>query len=130
MANYRLKELEQGFVLDGVTLSKQANDEIDRTQPSLNLGVPQYNAVNDPHCKTYFKSKGLPQLVTANVKNTDENNDLQTSMLGKVFDRFVRNSSARQYLQEREDLGAGICTLHIILYTCTVYLCSTHTRVL
>lgn len=113
---HRLKELEQGFVLDGVTLSKQANDEIDRTQPSLNLGVPQYNAVNDPHCKRYFKTKGLPQLVTANEKNLDKDNDLQTSMMGKVFDRFVRNSSARQYLQEREDLGAGTYTYTTCTY--------------
>lgn len=101
---FRLKELEKGFVLDGVTLSKQANDETDRSQPSLNMGVPQYSPLHDPHCKNYYKSKGLPKL----VEKPDVDSDVHSSMMGHVFDRFVRNSSAKQYLKEREELGAGI----------------------
>lgn len=57
----RLKELEQGFVLDGVALSKHANDEIDRSNPSVNIGIPQYNPLKDKYCESYFKqNKGLP----------------------------------------------------------------------
>lgn len=41
---YRLKELEKDFVLDGVCLSHLANDETDRTFPSLNIGMsPHYH---------------------------------------------------------------------------------------
>lgn len=35
---FRLKQLERGFVLDGVCLSHHANDDTDRTFPSLNIG--------------------------------------------------------------------------------------------
>lgn len=105
---YRLKELERAFVLDGVTLSKQANDEVNRTQPSLNLGIPQYNALYDKHCKSYFESKSLPK-GTQNAKQSSGNEtEHGASMMGHVFDRFARNSSAKQYLQEREALGAGM----------------------
>lgn len=39
----RLKELERGFVLDSVCLSHLANDETNRTFPSLNIGkIIQY----------------------------------------------------------------------------------------
>ena len=34
----RLKELEKGFVLDGVCLNHLANNDTDRTFPSLNIG--------------------------------------------------------------------------------------------
>ena len=44
-------------------MSHLANNEIDRTHPSLNLGIPQYNAMNDISCKTYFRSRGLPSIV-------------------------------------------------------------------
>lgn len=59
----RLKELEKRFVLDGVVLSHVSNDEIDRTHPSLDLGIPQYNAMRDVHAKGYFARKGLPKIV-------------------------------------------------------------------
>ena len=59
----RLNELERSFVLDGVALSHLANDEIDRTHPSLDLGIPQYNAMRDGHVKSYFARKGLPKIV-------------------------------------------------------------------
>ena len=44
----RLNELERGFVLDGVCLSHLANDETDRTFPSLNIGedyISRYSTV-------------------------------------------------------------------------------------
>lgn len=56
-----LKQLERGFVLDGVALSRLTNEETDRTNPSINIGIPQYKAQEDKHCKTYFKMKTLPQ---------------------------------------------------------------------
>ena len=34
-----------------------------------------------------------------------------SSMMGDVFDRFLRSTEARQYLQDRQSLGAGEHTL-------------------
>ena len=57
-----LKEREKGFLLDGTLLSRQANDETDRCNPSyLNFGIPQYNALTDPHLKRFLRSKSLPK---------------------------------------------------------------------
>lgn len=56
----RLKELEYGFILDGVALSRQTNEETDRSNPSVDIGIPQYNPLKDKHAKSYFKQKGLP----------------------------------------------------------------------
>ena len=62
----RLKQLERGFVLDGVALSRLANEETDRTHPSLNVGIPQYRARQDKHCKSYFSSnKALPKITSS-----------------------------------------------------------------
>ena len=58
----RLKQLEKGFVLDGTVVSRLYNDEIGRTQPSLNFGIPQYNAMHDKHCANYFRSRQVPKL--------------------------------------------------------------------
>ena len=58
----RLKQLEKGFILDGTVVSRLYNDEIGRTQPSLNFGIPQYNALRDKHCANYFKTKQVPKL--------------------------------------------------------------------
>ncbi len=44
-------------------MSHLANDETDRTGPSLNLGIPQYNAMDDKYCKSYFRSRGLPKTI-------------------------------------------------------------------
>ena len=110
LLSYRLKELERGFVLDGTVVSRLANDETGRSHPSLNMGIPQYNALHDKHCKSYFKSKGPPKSVRATKSLTSaipEDSEDNSSMMGQVFDKFVRNSSAKQYLQEREGIGAG-----------------------
>lgn len=56
----KLKQLEYGFILDGVALNRQTNEETDRSNPSVNIGIPQYNPLKDKHCKSYFKQKGLP----------------------------------------------------------------------
>ena len=106
----RLKELEKGFVLDGTVVSRLANDETGRSHPSLNMGIPQYNALQDKHCKSYFKAKGLPKSVQTTKSLTSaipEDSEDSSSMMGRVFDKFVRNSSAKQYLQERGSIGAG-----------------------
>lgn len=60
-----LKQRERGFVLDCVALSRQTNEEIGRSQPSVDIGIPQYNALSDKHARCYFKSKGLPATVTS-----------------------------------------------------------------
>ena len=100
--------------MDAVALSKHANDEIGRTQPSLNFGIPQYNALKDTHCKTYFQMKGLPkyaeqaQLEGKESATADTDSELTSSMMGPVFDKFLRNSSAKKYIEERESIGSGI----------------------
>lgn len=65
------REREKGFILDGTVVSKLANDDVDRNAPSLNFGIPQYNALTDPHCKGYFKSKSLPKKVKAAIHNQE-----------------------------------------------------------
>ena len=67
----RLKDRERAFILDGVVVSRQANEEIDRNTPSLDFGIPQYNALNDPHCKNYFKSKSLPKKLKPLIKTKE-----------------------------------------------------------
>lgn len=59
----KLKQLEMGFVLDGVVLSHLANDDIKRSNPSLNVGIPQYNALRDPANQSYLRRRGLPKTV-------------------------------------------------------------------
>ena len=63
-----LKQLEVGFILDGVPLSRVTNEEIGRTNPSINIGIPQYNALTDKHCKNYFKTKSLPLAIAKPTK--------------------------------------------------------------
>lgn len=98
----RLKDLEKGFILDGVPMSKLANDEVGRTQPSLNLGIPQYSSLNDPRCKSYFRSKSLKEV--SRKKGGKEGN---CSPSESVLERFMHNSSAQKYLDDRKRLGAG-----------------------
>lgn len=86
----RLKKLELDFILDGVALSKQANDEVGRTQPTLNIGIPQYSAITDPGCRHYFRS-------TTVVKKSKK--DSHTV--------FMQNSEAQKYLEDRKKIGAG-----------------------
>jgi len=64
-----LKEREKGFLLDGTLLSRQANDETDRCNPSyLNIGIPQYNALKDPHLRRFLRSKSLPKTFQKEIK--------------------------------------------------------------
>ena len=64
----RLKQLEKGFVLDGVPMSHLVNDEMGRTNPSINMGIPQYNALDDKSCAGYFQRKGLPKVIKKTSK--------------------------------------------------------------
>ena len=59
----KLKERELGFVLDGVVLSRLANEDTKRSNPSLNIGIPQYNALRDPANQSYLRRRGLPKTV-------------------------------------------------------------------
>ena len=59
--------------------------------------------------------KGLPKSVkkvpdqpgSKNDKSEDHGADA-SSMMGPVFDKFVRNSSAKQYVSDRRAVGAGV----------------------
>ena len=88
----RLKKLEKGFILDGVPLSKLANDEVGRTNPTLNLGIPQYMSTNDPHCQ-------LDCTCGSSLAND--------SMMGSVNDKFLSSSAAKVYIENRKNVGAG-----------------------
>lgn len=70
-----LEKREKSFLLDGTLLSRQANDETDRCNPSyLNFGIPQYNALKDPHLKRYLKTnKSLPMSFQQQIKVTRVN---------------------------------------------------------
>jgi hypothetical protein len=98
----RQKQLEQGFVLDGVCVSHLTNDETERTFPSINIGIPQYKAQSDKRVSSYFKRKGLPPFVTRKQEH-------ETSMQGRVIDKFCASSEATAYLTARQKEGAG-CT--------------------
>jgi len=65
-----LQKREKGFLLDGALLSRQANDETERCNPShLNFGIPQYNALKDPHLKHFLKTnKSLPRSFQQQIK--------------------------------------------------------------
>ena len=115
-----LKQLEVGFILDGVPLSRVTNEETGRTNPSINIGIPQYNALTDKHCKSYFKTKSLPQAIAKVcmyvctyvciymyvcmyilLQPSDK-----SSMAGGVLDEFTKTTEAWIYMKERETLGA------------------------
>jgi len=110
-----LKELEKGFILDGVPLSKVANDETDRTNPTLNLGIPQYNGKKDTHCRLHYSKK------SSDYSGTD-------SMMGHVYDNLCFASSSRNYIDNRKEFGAGRCMfmkyipINFYLLTTKVYL--------
>ena len=99
----RLKELERNFVLDCIPLSKLANDEVGRTKPSLNIGIPQYLATKDPGCKNYFKRKGVGK------SGREAHEQLKAHIMPESsVDKFLRNSSATKYLSDRKKIGAGM----------------------
>ncbi len=91
--------MEEGFILDGIPLSKVANDETDRTNPTLNLGIPQYYGKKDPHCCLYYSRK------KGQEKSIVENN---SSMMGNVYDKYINTSSSNSYIEDRRKLGAGM----------------------
>ena len=105
----RLKQLEKGFVLDGVPLSKLANDEIGRTHPSLNIGIPQYSALYDPGCKQLFATRNKP-------KTANEPKEHNSSVI------FMQNSSSQKYMNDRKKIGAGIC-LNVALSSLAFLIC-------
>jgi hypothetical protein len=76
-----------------VALSKHGNDETGRTQPSLNIGIPQYSALKDRSCRYYFKR-------TLNLtENTADEVDTLAS--------FIQGCAAKKYLVDRKKIGAG-----------------------
>lgn len=98
----RLRKSERGFVLDGVPLSKLANDETGRTQPSLNFGIPPYSPLHDKNCKTFFQSKGLPKGIKDSFQKESEK-----GKTASISEQFVLSSSAVKYLDDRKKIGAG-----------------------
>ena len=53
--------------------------------------------------------KGLPKYANQAKEKSqgDVDSESASSMMGPVFDQFLRNSSAKEYLKERESIGAG-----------------------
>eukprot|EP00731_Ephydatia_muelleri_P012716 Em0007g26a len=102
----KLKERELGFVLDGVVLSRLANEDTKRSNPSLNIGIPQYNALRDPANQSYLRRRGLPKTVKEIAEDPQKAAE-SDSMMGKVFDHFVRSSEAITYLKDVSKKGAG-----------------------
>ena len=54
--------------------------------------------------------KGLPKYANQakdKLSQGDVDSESASSMMGPVFDQFLRNSSAKEYLKERESVGAG-----------------------
>jgi hypothetical protein len=84
-----LKQMEKGFVLDGVVLSRLSNDDAKRTNPSINIGIPQYIAQKDVHSNAYFTSKALPKRIPSD------------SMMGSTKDKFFKSTEATKYLEDR-----------------------------
>lgn len=103
------KERERAFVLDGTVVSKLANDEIDRNTPSLDFGIPQYNALKDPHCRGYFKSKALPKKLKPIVRDQEKTTSDKTmsTMQGKLRDDWLEKSKAVDYVEKRKGYGGG-----------------------
>jgi hypothetical protein len=53
--------------------------------------------------------KGLPKYANQEkLSQGDVDGGTVCSMMGTVFDQFLRNSSAKEYLKERELIGAGM----------------------
>ena len=102
----KLKEREKGFVLDGVVLSRLGNEDTKRSNPSLNIGIPQYNALRDPANQTYLRRRGLPKAVKEIAEDPQKAEESE-SMMGKVYDHFVRSSEAITYLKDVSKKGAG-----------------------
>ena len=100
---HRVKQLEKDFILDGVALSKQANDETGRTKPSLNIGIPQYSALRDRGCRHFFKSS------LKSMKGSAEKVDVTD-----IHTVFTQKSEAQRYLDDRKKVGAGEWFLPII----------------
>lgn len=82
----KLKEREKGFVLDGVVLSRLGNEDTKRSNPSLNIGIPQYNALRDPANQTYLRRRGLPKAVKEIAEVSRASDYVR---LGLLYDRFI-----------------------------------------
>lgn len=52
------KKAEKGFVLDGIAVAT-FSDECGHASPKLATAIPPYNAQNDSHAESYFKSKNV-----------------------------------------------------------------------
>ncbi|XP_065829716.1 sperm microtubule associated protein 1-like [Oscarella lobularis] len=99
MSPEKRRGLEMNFVLDGVALSKQANDDARRTNPSINIGIPQYQAQRDKHAQSYFVTKPAK----TSLKTTRQDSEPSTVM-GKVYDRFTKRCHSATYLRERKEI--------------------------
>jgi hypothetical protein len=97
----KLRGLERNFILDGVAVSKQANDDIHRTNPSINIGIQQYNAAKDKHARNYIRTAPAKQ-----ATERAEQNDHST-MMGHVYDRFTARCASAKYLRERRILHSA-----------------------
>lgn len=110
------REKEKGFVLDGTVVSRLANDETDRSAPSLDFGIPQYNALTDPHCKGYFKSKAVPKKLKTAIRSQEVSERL--TALHSGWEEGRRGETCHPRV-----LQGGVCAFQSC--TCERAFCST-----
>ncbi|KAH3699259.1 uncharacterized protein C17orf98-like [Dreissena polymorpha] len=92
---------ERGFILDCQAVSSISCD-FSKANPKLGPVIPPYNAQKDPHVGNYFKFSG----VNKTLKKTGQTFP-GTSIDGHVMDYFEEKGPGFQYVNLRNDAGAG-----------------------
>ena len=119
----KLQALECNFILDGVAVSKQGNDDIHRTNPSINIGIQQYNGARDKHARSYRRSTpsreatkrtqqvGKSVLLILSIlfvlSHFISKQNKHSTMMGHVYDRFTTRCASAKYLRERRFLHSA-----------------------
>ncbi|XP_062515678.1 sperm microtubule associated protein 1-like [Corticium candelabrum] len=97
----KLRALECSFILDGVAVSRQANEDVHRTNPTINIGIPQYYGAKDRHARTYVRS------APARTSRIRAQKAIDCSMMGSVYDKFTNRCSSARYLRDRLTLHSA-----------------------
>ncbi|XP_029637309.1 uncharacterized protein C17orf98-like [Octopus sinensis] len=97
----KLRQFENGFVLDCVAVSS-ISDDFSKLNPKLGQVIPPYNSQNDKFVNSYFKYKGMSKM----LKRTKQLNG-GCSIEGKAVDYFHNKGHRHIYLSQRNKSGAG-----------------------
>lgn len=92
---------ERGFITDGVAASSISND-FSKANPKLGPVIPPYNSQKDNHVENYFKFQGVDKT----LEKTGQAHP-GTSISGHVMDYFEAKGPGYQYINLRNDAGAG-----------------------